>query len=185
MGYDEDISWYRNLVENRKIAAEKERQAMMQGLSTIETKTLGVDEDVVRLLMRKELDGVRVQVTSKEFHRFFGALKAEAEPIKTSKKWGGMRYWNIIPGMIPVLPEATFDKVGEALVFPDGIVNLSFLRSVDLDKGVEFVIPGLIPASTLLSFRRGFSDKVNTFYAEFLKPEDTSVVVTTRRVGTF
>ena len=126
---------------------------------------------------RDPFRGVVLRVSSKEIHAFFSRLKTEEEGVKVSKKWGGLKYYNILPNNLPVIDDVTFASPGEGM-FVGNILNLSFLRAVDLDKGIEIVYPGLIQEPLKESFRKGVLDRVQLLYGDFIRPSAVRTLFT-------
>lgn len=131
---------------------------------------------------RDPFRGVVIRVKSKDIKAFFERFKIEEEPIKVSKKWPGFRYYNIPNDKLPPIPDVSFLGVGEGMFIGDTILNLSFLRAVDLDKGVEIVFPGLIAEPVKDSFRKGVLDRTALLYGDYIRPSWVRSVFSTKTV---
>lgn len=105
-----------------------------------------------------------------------------ADMIKSTKKWGAaIRYYNLPVAAMPQLADATFNAIGEGL-FVGEFVNLSFLRAVDLDQGIEIIFPGLIAEPVVEGFLKGCADRIDTFYGHYIKPSYQKLVLSSEIV---
>jgi hypothetical protein len=141
------------------------------------------EEELIRLEIQPVDDGVVLGFRSPIFKKFWEGLADKSEPIKTSQKWGGVRFFNIPENRIPIVRDADLRKIGEGLILPEGHVNLAFLRLVDIDKGAIVKLHGVFGFGERESFKRAFPDRTEVLYTEYLRPVQTTVVVTTRRLG--
>lgn len=127
---------------------------------------------------------VVIYLKSEPIHEFFKSLSIEGE-VETTKKWGGVeKFFKLTAAHMPKMEDVTFDEVGGDLLTGTGqnVVNMSFLRAVDLDKGVEFKLGGLIYTPTVTSFENGFVDAVGRFVEDRIAEYHHTFQITTRRV---
>lgn len=147
--------------------------------------TLPAEEEMFVLLeMEPTEDGIRLGLKSKILRDYWSKLADPKEPTKTSGKWGSVRFFNITDeARLPVVADADFRKIGEGLLLEGGLVNLAFTRLVDIDKGVEIRLKGVYPFSVRESFKLAFKDRMEKFYAEYIRDVRTSVMITSRQIG--
>lgn len=146
---------------------------------------LPAEEEILVLLEMEPTDeGLRIGLRGPKFKSYWSKIADPKDPIGSSAKWGGVKFFKIADERaMPTIPDADFRKIGEGLLVENGQVNLAFTRLVDIDKGVEVKLKGVFPYSTRESFKRAFADRIERFYAEYIRDVRTSVMISTRSIG--
>lgn len=151
-------------------------------MRTIETERLvDKDEEQFSFSVVRTPKELRLFVKSQPIRDFFANLAKDQDAI-TVPEWNA-KCFSLKPKDLPTVPDSDFTHLGGPLFISDGgIVNLGFLRAVNLDEGVTFRLQGLFHKPTVRSFENAFIDATNQFIEDRIAEYRSSFVITTRKV---
>jgi hypothetical protein len=115
-------------------------------------------------------DHIVLSAKSTVFHDWFRSMVGSE--VTTSKKWKGKYY--MLPETMLATDNTYIDGVGRGLVTTHqghgGVTyNLSWLRHVDLGKGCEIEVPGVIGMSEFEDYFNVCADRLQKIYVKHIR----------------
>jgi len=147
-----------------------------------------------RLEKGKDTRGIILFVKSKpicDFFRKIAETMAEAETKEGSEKiayffyesidtWRG-NYWNLSSNFSRSISDnsansARFSRIGDTIF--NGNSNYSFLRHIELEKGIEFLVKEIATKEKLDAWKDAFQIFLKSFYKSFVQTYKSETKIT-------
>lgn len=143
----------------------------------VQTVTLGPELNVGDFELEKLTTGFVLRARSPMVHDLMASWKDPKDPIADVQRWG-IRIYRI--NTLPVIQGVSFTNLGEPLLLDNFIVNLSFLRAVELGKGIEIKQDGVVPVSYVENVEKAVTRGLQEIYNEYLRPFKKRISLSTR-----
>lgn len=127
-------------------------------------------KEVLKFTLRRVDNGVRLWIKSEDFEKFFKRFKFD--DLDTIN---GNRSYKIPSGLGSTYRDM-FNLWNCSLIH-HSIINLSYLLSENLSKGLIFIDKGVYTKTELTTYRDEFLKYVTQFYKDYMKPVDFEVSI--------
>ena len=155
----------------------------MDTIESITSKTKETkDVNLLVLQIKRTVKGTSLFIKSEIFENFFNAFGKNGETFRDGKDVLRESYNSpsINRNENPQLHYGLNDIYMSSLNTGDGYLNMAFLKTVGIDKGVYFKIAGLQSKKSMDNFKKKFKDNCKELYEEFIKPESFEVEIIIR-----
>lgn len=145
-------------------------------------RTGGQEKELLTFRVKRSVDGLKIVAKSEVLAKFFAGFKDPVlegdSGVSKVTKWSGLSITKMTK--LPQLADATFDRPGDLPIIGDYVVNLTWLRSPDLGKGIEFVIKGPFSSTQAKNFYLKTKDAIKELFNEYLEDTDMEYTLTGR-----